>query len=243
MNNKIFSYVNKKLHETFHLDKHEQIRSKITPHTVIRDLPWTPGREKKFQDAMEKDLWFNINMDLTIEQAVQILDKQYSHRFFQEMWRPRTDDYSYTGWSLVKEINDLNPDAVLDVGCGYHPFKERIQNIVGIDPYNDNADYMVDILEYTVLKETYDVILALGSINFNSRDEIEQRFSHCVDLLKAGGRFYIRANPGIPHKNGPYVDIFPWSFEIAQQLAVDYNLELLSFKKDNNNRLFFSYRK
>ena len=132
---------------------------------------------------------------------------------------------------------------MLDVGCGYHPFKGRIQNLIGIDPYNNQADYEVDILEYKVKPESHDVILALGSINFNSKDEIESRFAHCVSLLKAGGRFYLRANPGILHKTGPYVDIFPWSFEVVNEFADKYNLNLLTFKKDNNDRLYFVYQK
>ena len=83
----------------------------------------------------------------------------------------------------------------------------------------------------------------MGSINFNSQDEIEARFKHCVDLLETGGRFYLRANPGITHKTGPYVEIFPWSFEIVVEFAEKYNLKLLEFKKDANNRLYFVYEK
>jgi hypothetical protein len=87
------------------------------------------------------------------------------------------------------------------------------------DPYNNCADYEVDILEYRVKPESHDHIIALGSINFNSKDEIEQRFAHCVTLLAPCGKFYLRANPGIPHKTGPYVDIFPWTFEIVNEFA------------------------
>ena len=132
---------------------------------------------------------------------------------------------------------------VLDVGCGYHPFKGRIQNIIGIDPYNNCADYEVDILEYKIKPESHDVIIALGSINFNSKDEIEARFSHCVNLLKKSGKFYLRANPGITHKTGPYVEIFPWTFEVVNEFAEKYNLKLDTFKKDANDRLYFVYTK
>lgn len=163
-------------------------------------------------------------------------------RFFSEIWKPRTGDYEHTGWELAEEINKLNPERVLDVGCGYHPFKGRIHNLVGIDPYNNCADYEVDILEYKV-NHHYDVIMALGSINFNSRDDIEARFSHCVNLLKPNGKFYLRANPGITHKTGPYVDIFPWTFQVANDFAEKYNLRLETFKKDANDRLYFVYQK
>jgi hypothetical protein len=173
---------------------------------------------------------------------VDDLSERYTHRFFAEIWKPRTGDYEHTGWSLVDEINALEPESVLDVGCGYHPFKGRIPNLVGIDPYNNCADFEVDILDYRV-KTKYDHIIALGSINFNSQDEIEERFAHCVDLLESGGNFYLRANPGIPHKTGPYVDIFPWTFEVVNEFADKYNLKLLEFKRDNNERLYFSYQK
>jgi carboxypeptidase Taq len=91
-------------------------------------------------------------------------------RFFSEIWKPRTGDYDYTGWQLADEINALNPESVLDVGCGYHPFKGRIPNLIGIDPYNNCADFMVDILDYKVKPASHDHIIALGSINFNSQD-------------------------------------------------------------------------
>ena len=58
-----------------------------------------------------------------------------------------------------------------------------------------------------------------------------------------GGKFYLRANPGVTHKTGPYVDIFLWSFEVANNFAEKYNLTLLEFKRDTNDRLYFVYQK
>ena len=144
---------------------------------------------------------------------------------------------------MAEEVNKLNPKNVLDVGCGYHPFKGRIQNLIGIDPYNNCADYEVDILDYRVKPGSHDVIIALGSINFNSRDEIEARFAHCVNLLSVGGKFFLRANPGVTHKTGPYVEIFNWTFEVVNEFAEKYNLKLETFKRDANERLYFVYTK
>ena len=241
MNTKIFNLITKNLESTFNLPKYQNIT--ITQDTVVDQLPWTPARYRKFKHAVETELMLeDCSFDGPLVKIVDTLSERYILRFFGEMWRPRTDDYSHTGWQLVDEINRLNPEAVLDVGCGYHPFKGRINNLIGIDPYNDAADYQVDILDYRV-KHKHDVIIALGSINFNSRDEIEKRFEHCIYLLKIGGKFYLRANPGIPHKTGPYVDIFPWSFEVVNDFAEQYNLKLLEFKKDSNNRLYFVYQK
>ena len=240
MNTKIFNLLQKNLQSAFNLPKYANIS--IDADTVVQDLPWTPARYSKFKDAVEAELSLPCDYVGTLRSITDDLSERYILRFFSEIWKPRTGDYEHTGWELADEINKLNPERVLDVGCGYHPFKGRIQNIVGIDPYNNCADYEVDILEYRV-KHQYDVIVALGSINFNSQDEIEQRFAHCVSLLKTGGRFYLRANPGITHKTGPYVEIFPWTFEVVNEFAERYNLHLDTYKKDANDRLYFVYTK
>lgn len=243
MNTKIFDLITKNLQISFNLPKYKKIS--IDANTQVDQLPWTPARYRKFKDTMWHELQLNSDYVGTVSEIVSDLSERYLHRFFSEIWKPRTGEYDYSGWNLVDTVNRLEPQAVLDVGCGYHPFKDRIQNIVGIDPYNSAADYQVDILDYQVKPHSYDVILALGSINFNSIDEIELRFQRCVDLLKSGGRFYIRANPGLPHKTGPYVDIFPWSFAVVNSFAEKYNLKLLEFKKEpaELGRLYFVYQK
>jgi len=238
MNTKIFALLTKNLKEAFSLPKYANIV--IDESTAVDQLPWTPARYRKFRDAVEAELSLPCDYVGTLQDITQDLSERYIHRFFAEIWKPRTNDYDYTGWQLADEVNALNPRSVLDVGCGYHPFKGRIHNLVGIDPYNNCADYMVDILDYV---GRHDVVIALGSINFNSRDEIEARFARCVDVLDTGGRFILRANPGITHRTGPYVDIFPWTFEIVKEFADKYNLKLLEFKKDGNQRLYFSYEK
>jgi SAM-dependent methyltransferase len=243
MNTKIFNLITKNLQSAFNLPKYANIS--FDADTVVNTLPWTPARYSKFKDAVESELHLPCEYRGTLRDIVADLSERYTHRFFAEMWRPRTGEYDHSGWALVEEVNKLNPERVLDVGCGYHPFKDRIKNIVGIDPYNDAADYEVDILDYKVKPESHDVIIALGSINFNSQDEIEARFAHCVNLLRPGGWFFLRANPGISHKAGPYVDIFPWTFEIVNQFAEKYNLTLETFKKEPTElgRLYFVYTK
>jgi hypothetical protein len=244
MNTKIFNLIKENLELTFNLPRYSAICSNITESTVVDLLPWTPVRYRKFKDSVEAQLALDqCEFVGTLKNIVDTLSERYINRFFGEIWRPRTGDYDYTGWALAESIQKQNPKAVLDVGCGYHPFKGRIDNLVGIDPYNHAADLEVDILDYKVTPASFDHIIALGSINFNSKDEIEARFAHCVNLLMSGGKFYIRANPGITHKTGPYVDIFMWNFEVANEFAQTYNLKLLEFKRDSNNRLYFVYQK
>lgn len=244
MNARIFNLIVKNLETAFNLPKYQSVRDSLSKETVIIDLPWTPARFLKFEDAVKTELQFtSIDFAGNLAAVVDRLDKRYLNRFFGEIWKPTTEIYQYSGWGLVDEINKADPKAVLDFGCGYNPFKGRIKNLVGIDPYNNCADYMVDILEFKVEPESFDHIIVFGSLNFNSRDEIDVRFEKLVNFLMPGGKMYFRANPGILWPNGPYVDIFPWSFEVAYELGQKHNLELETFKKDNNDRLYFEYKK
>ena len=241
MNTKIFKLITKNLQDAFNLPKYQNIV--IDENTAVDKLPWTPARYSKFKNTVEAELSLPCDYVGTLREIVDDLSERYILRFFSEIWKPRTGDYEHTGWELAEEVNKLNPKNVLDVGCGYHPFKGRIQNLIGIDPYNNCADYEVDILDYKVKTESHDVIIALGSINFNSRDEIEARFVHCVNLLSVGGKFFLRVNPGITHKTGPYVEIFNWTFEVVNEFAEKYNLKLETFKRAANERLYFVYTK
>lgn len=244
MNTRIFSLIIKNLETAFNLPKYDNVRATLGKDTRVDFLPWTPARHTKFADVIKQELDFeDVDLTGTVEEVVAKLDKRYMNRFFGEIWKPNTEVYQYTGWALVEEINKRNPKAVLDFGCGYHPFKGRINNLIGIDPFNNCADYMVDILEFNVEPESYDNIIVFGSLNFNGKEEIEERFAKLVSVLMPGGKMYFRANPGILWPKGPYVDIFPWTFEVAHDLAKKHNLTLETFKKDNNNRLYFVYLK
>lgn len=242
MNSKILKCIEEKLQEAFNIDKYEYVKHKIKLDARLDDLPWTPARKKKFIQKLESTFGVPIELDGTIGDLVERTDVRYLNWFFGEVWKPRTEQYQWTGYRIAEEICRANPKKVLDVGCGYNPFKGRIPNLVGIDPYNNCADFQVDILDYKVEPNSHDHIIALGSINFNSREDIEERFSATVNLLAPGGRLWMRVNPGHSHKNGPWVEIFPWSFEIAYEFAKKFNLTLETLKQDQD-RLFFLFTK
>lgn len=237
MNSKIFRFLIENLNLAFNLPKYQTLR--IDEETRIDYLPWTPARFKKFKEKVENTLGVESEFVGTVKQVVAELDRKYLSWFFGEVWRPHTEKYQYTGWPLVDTVNKHKPNAVLDVGCGYNQFKERIPNLIGIDPYNNMSDYQVDILEYANVDEHFDAIIALGSINFNSREDIRLRLANCVKLLNKGGKMFFRVNPGIQHKKGPWVEVFAWSFEVAHEFAKEFGLELETFKQDSNERKYF----
>jgi SAM-dependent methyltransferase len=243
MNRKIYNFLYKNLHDAFNLPKYNDFNKTMTQWTIVNALPWTPKRWEKFCDQINNEFDLEINFNGTIADITHDIDQKYSARFWGGIWQPRTEVYQYTGWNIVEIINKANPKAVLDVGCGFNQFKARIPNLVGIDAYNNNADYMVDILDYNVPNNFYDHVIVFGSINFGEYDDIEVRMKKVIDLTMPGGKIYVRANPGHVHKNGQWIDIYPWNFDTAYRIANKFNCELSSFKKDNGDRLYFELRK
>jgi len=244
MNHKIFDYLLEKLHNTFNLPRWDEIRHTIAADTKVLELPWTPKRLEKFRSQIMST--FDVEVDLrgTLADVTADIDEKYSARFWGGgVWQPRTDVYQYTGWNIVDEINKRNPRAVLDVGCGYNQFKPRIPNLIGIDKFNNCADYMVDILEYNVEPESYDAVIVFGSINFGDYEDVSVRFRKVFELTAPGGRVYVRANPGYPHPNGQWVDIYPWDFDSAHRMAKENGIQLVTFKKENGDRLYFCFEK
>ena len=243
MNHKIFNFLIKNLQDTFSLPKYDNVRNNLQDQTIITELPWTPARYKKFVESLNATFDLEINFEGSVLDVTNDIDQKYCSRFWGGIWQPRTEAYQYSGWNIVEKINKENPIAVLDVGCGFNQFKARIPNLIGIDAFNNNADYMVDILDYTVPNNSYDHIIVFGSINFGDYNDIEIRMKKVIDLLMPNGKIYMRANPGIVHKNGPWIDIFPWDFDTAYKISNKFNCELSSFKKDNGDRLYFELRK
>lgn len=127
-----------------------------------------------------------------------------------------------TGKELLKKLQTLNPTKILDVGCGDNEWKTHFgTKLVGIDPYNSNADHRIDIDSYTTGVGTWDVVMCLGSINFGDKNTIENQVAKAVNLCKPGGKLFFRLNPGITHDNmsAQWVDFYPWSEEKVHDLA------------------------
>ena len=180
----------------------------------------------------------------TIEQYVEAINDACLHKYFSKYWQNDMKKWKYSGVQLIDEVNSLKPRAVLDVGCGYNEFKGRIDNLVGIDPYNDKADLQVSTLEYKT-DHKYDVILCLGSVNFGDRDKIVAEVGRCVNLLADNGTMFFRVNPGVQHDKpeADWIEFFGWNVPFIIELAEIYNLKILDIRDDTNQRKYFVYRK
>ncbi len=180
----------------------------------------------------------------SVESCVDYVDSKCLERYFSKIWHPDMKKWKYSGLKLVDEVNALNPRSVLDVGCGYNEFKGKIQNLTGIDPYNDRADHKLSIMDFHP-NQKFDVILCLGSINFGSQDKITAEIAKTVLLLEDGGTIFFRVNPGVSHDRpeSRWIKFFAWNVPFIIELAEKFNLKVLDIRDDANQRKYFVYRK
>ena len=179
----------------------------------------------------------DVNRCETLEAYAEAIDNASLDRYFSKYWQNDMKKWKYSGVSLIEEVNNLKPRAVLDVGCGYNEFKGKINNLIGIDPYNDEADFKVGTLEYNT-DQKFDVVLCLGSVNFGSRDK-------CVNLLADGGTMFFRVNPGVQHDRpeADWIEFYAWNVPFIIELAEMFQLKILDIRDDTNQRKYFIYRK
>lgn len=136
--------------------------------------------------------------------------------------------YKHTGFNLIDEVNALDPDLVIDVGCGHNRFKGHIQNIIGFDqepfPFVDIVSNIEDI---NFRKESVDVILALGSVQFGDRDLVCKHFAKVVDWVKPGGYIVMRTMRDsltpYHHQQAHYI----WTDNDITSIGNMHNLEIV----------------
>ena len=192
---------------------------------------------------------FDVDLDPnktypSIISIVNEIDRQVMKKYFTTVWQPQTKKYKYSGLSIVDEVNELNPLSVVDLGCGYNEFKGKINNLIGVDPYNNNADINSSIVEYTP-KEKHDIAICLGSVNFGGPEKIFFELQHIAkNIVKPGGLIYFRANPGEMHEaeEANWIDFFEWTPEFIIDSAKALLCLPVVCRKDTGNRLYFVWR-
>ena len=129
------------------------------------------------QPFIKETFGVQVNRCDSLEQYAEAIDDACLHKYFSKYWDNDMKKWKYSGVQLIDEVNNLKPRAVLDVGCGYNEFKGKINNLIGIDPYNNKADLEVGTLQYRT-DQKFDVILCL----FGSRQPLSYPITKRLDL-------------------------------------------------------------
>tara|TARA_B100001564_G_C20318613_1_gene524623 strand:+ start:65 stop:619 length:555 start_codon:yes stop_codon:yes gene_type:complete len=164
--------------------------------------------------------------------------------YFKNNWKPDYDKFEYSGWKLLQQFRPK--DKILDIGCGYNLFKERLgDRLYGIDPAIAEADEIVSWEDY-VPKQEFNVYLALGSLNFGTEEEVEAQIKKLSEICKKGDRIYWRQNPGTgdhPWKGVEQVRFYPWSIGKNYEWADKYGFWVRECKEDTGNRIYAEWFK
>lgn len=179
-----------------------------------------------------------------VGELVDKIDDVVLEKYFGEIWQPEMKKFKYSGPKLIETVNSLHPRSVLDLGCGYNELKGKIHNLTGVDPFNKRADIRCKTADMP--EETkYDVVLALGSINFGSTEKIFRELEKAVALTNPGGKLFFRVNPGNQHTppESKWIDFYNWTPNFIVNCADYFGVEVLDIKNDNKERLYFVWSK
>lgn len=171
------------------------------------------------------------------------VDQKFLNQYFSTVWHHHSDPCTKDTKSGKQLVSKIKPhESVIDVGCGTNPFKGIINNLVGVDPAFEQADYKCTIDEFQTT-EKFDVALCLGSINFGDRIDIERQIAKVISLLKPGGRIYWRCNPGKqdhPNKSCENIQFYPWSLPEHVRLAALFNADLVECCWEQDGRRLYA---
>ena len=164
--------------EQFTPEQIQQIAKKLTIQTVDRQQTMT---------AAHKLYW-----DQLWPQKLRITDG---------LGKRLLENTQYTGLALTPSVNALNPQLVLDIGCGQNFYKGNIQNLVGIDPYGSDADIQADYFS-GIFEQIADVILVLGVLEYGSRADVvsKLRFMHRNCHAETQVFFRFNVSPRFEHE-------------------------------------------
>jgi hypothetical protein len=110
--------------------------------------------------------------------------------------KTRLEGFSYSGFNLVDEVNQLKPNKIVDVGCGENLFKGLIQNLYGFDPiFHSNLDQQASIDTIDFDANSIDVALCLGSIQYGDANVQFNQLTKVVSWVKPGGYIVMRKWP------------------------------------------------
>ena len=179
-----------------------------------------------------------------ITKLADTIDDAVLEKYFTKVWQAQTKKYKYSGLAIIDEINDMCPRSVIDIGCGYNEFKGKINNLVGIDPWNPRADIKGTAANLKT-DTKYDVAICLGSINFGSTDKIVKEMTDVVDIVSNGGLLYCRVNPGEQHDapEAKWIQFYKWDPTFISNVAKHLNCKLIMLRQDTGNRFFFVLKK
>lgn len=129
-----------------------------------------------------------------MEKNSQLRYDSLQKTFNPTSWKVGQGDWLIRGKQrIINEVNALDPDLVIDAGCGRNVLKGKIKNLVGFDIVDfPNVDFVSSIQDAEFENESADVVLALGSVQFGNKTDVYEDVAKLVSWVRPGGMLIFR---------------------------------------------------
>ena len=143
---------------------------------------------------------------------------------------------------IINFVNNLNPNLVIDAGCGDNPFKNKIKNIIGFDIRNTNECDLVgsfqDMKEHFKI-DSADVILCFDSLGFGLKEHVIDNINLMKSWIRKDGYIFVidRSDKGVSAQDRvKYPLRFFYNDSIIQEITDQLNLKFYSKPILNNKK-------
>jgi len=164
----------------------------------------------KYYDPNDWEVTFkksNLYKQLVNEYDVVYFNSQdFFNKQFETTPRQIASTTSQTWFSAIpfyyiEWLQEINPEKIYDLGCGWNIFKKYYPNIIGVGAENpDNESFFADIHDYVdddyILghQEYFESVFSICALHFIPLSDIRKRVLDFASMIKHGGRGWLSLN-------------------------------------------------
>jgi len=109
--------------------------------------------------------------------------------------------FSAIPFYYIEWLQEINPEKIYDLGCGWNIFKKYYPNIIGVGAENsDNESFFADIHDFVdddyILghQEYFESVFSICALHFIPLSDIRKRALDFASMIKPGGRGWLSLN-------------------------------------------------
>ena len=131
---------------------------------------------------------------------------------------PQQTYFSAMPFYYIEWLQEINPEKIYDLGCGWNIFKKYYPNIIGVgaeDPKAKDNLFNADIHDYVdddyILghQEYFESVFSINALHFIPLSDIRKRALDFASMIKPGGRGWLSLNVmRMVEKDPKFAEIF-----------------------------------
>jgi len=124
--------------------------------------------------------------------------------------------FSAIPFYYIEWLQEINPEKIYDLGCGWNIFKKYYPNIIGVEPDNESYEsffkewsFFADIHDFVddayILghQEYFESVFSICALHFIPLSDIRKRVLDFASMIKPGGRGWLSLNTARMPENDP----------------------------------------